>query len=56
MSGKTRTSLNLVVTPEMMPSFRFVAFYTIPWEGGEEVVPDSIWVDVVDSCIGGVRV
>jgi len=48
------TSVNLHVTPEMMPSFRFVAFYSIPWDGSEEVVPDSIWVDVEDSCVGGV--
>ncbi|XP_035515263.1 venom factor-like [Morone saxatilis] len=50
------THIGLTVTPEMMPSFRFVAFYTIPWEGREEVVPDSIWVDVEDSCVGGLTV
>ncbi|XP_033985885.1 cobra venom factor-like [Trematomus bernacchii] len=50
------TSVNLHVTPEMMPSFRFVAFYSIPWDGSEEVVPDSIWVDVEDSCVGGLNV
>lgn len=50
------TSVGLVVTPEMMPSFRFVAFYTIPWTAREEVVSDSIWIDVADSCAGGVRV
>ncbi|TKS68660.1 Complement C3 [Collichthys lucidus] len=48
--------VGLLVTPEMMPSFRFVAFYSIPWEGREEVVPDSIWVDVTDSCAGGLTV
>lgn len=48
------TSIGLIVTPEMMPSFRFVAFYSIPWVGREEVVPDSIWVDVENSCAGGV--
>lgn len=48
------TNVGLTVTPEMMPSFRFVAFYSIPWSGREEVVADSVWVDVADSCAGGV--
>lgn len=54
VTGQQVTSVGLTVTPEMMPSFRFVAFYVIPWEGREEVVSDSIWVDVADSCVGGV--
>uniref|UniRef100_A0A8C2XLN8 Complement component c3b, tandem duplicate 2 n=1 Tax=Cyclopterus lumpus TaxID=8103 RepID=A0A8C2XLN8_CYCLU len=54
VTGQRVTAIGLTVTPEMMPSFRFVAFYGIPWEGREEVVSDSIWVDVADSCVGGV--
>ena len=54
VTGQLETSVGVTVTPEMMPSFRFVAFYSIPWAGMEEVVPDSIWVDVADSCVGGV--
>ncbi|XP_029284184.1 venom factor-like [Cottoperca gobio] len=50
------TSVGLPITPEMTPSFRFVAFYSIPWKEQEEVVPDSIWVDVADSCVGGLTV
>lgn len=53
--GQLLTGVKLTITPEMMPSFRFVAYYSIPWTGLEEVVPDSIWVDVEDSCAGGVR-
>ncbi|XP_033480279.2 complement C3-like [Epinephelus lanceolatus] len=56
VTGQLVTSIGLTVTPEMMPSFRFVAFYSIPWEGREEVVSDSIWVDVADSCVGGLTV
>ncbi|XP_034092136.1 complement C3-like isoform X2 [Gymnodraco acuticeps] len=56
VAGQVITSVELPITPEMMPSFRFVAFYSIPWYGGEEVVPDSIWVDVEDSCVGGLNV
>ncbi|XP_028421447.1 complement C3 [Perca flavescens] len=56
VTGQLVTSVGVTVTPEMMPSFRFVAFYSIPWAGMEEVVPDSIWVDVADSCVGGLKV
>ncbi|XP_034756642.1 complement C3-like isoform X2 [Etheostoma cragini] len=56
VTGQLVTGIGLKVTPEMMPSFRFVAFYSIPWAGMEEVVPDSIWVDVADSCVGGLNV
>ncbi|XP_051801045.1 complement C3-like [Acanthochromis polyacanthus] len=56
VTGQTVTSVGLVVTPEMMPSFRFVAFYSIPWLAAEEVVSDSIWIDVADSCVGGLKV
>lgn len=55
VSDQLVTSVGLTVTLEMMPSFRFVAFYSIPWQSGEEVVSDSIWIDVADSCVGGVR-
>ena len=54
VTGQLVTNAGLTVTAEMMPSFRFVAFYSIPWKRQEEVVSDSIWVDVVDSCVGGV--
>uniref|UniRef100_UPI0037E9C17B venom factor-like n=1 Tax=Semicossyphus pulcher TaxID=241346 RepID=UPI0037E9C17B len=56
VTGQLVTSVGLTITPEMLPSFRFVAFYSIPSARQEEVVPDSIWVDVVDSCVGGLSV
>ncbi|KAJ3614154.1 hypothetical protein NHX12_017730 [Muraenolepis orangiensis] len=46
----------LRVTQEMKPSFRVVAYYTLPWLHSEEVVSDSIWVDLDDGCVGGLRV
>uniref|UniRef100_A0A3Q3AZ10 Complement component c3b, tandem duplicate 1 n=1 Tax=Kryptolebias marmoratus TaxID=37003 RepID=A0A3Q3AZ10_KRYMA len=54
--GHLVTSVGLMVTSEMMPSFRVVAFYGVPWVGREEVVSDSVWIDVVDKCIGGLKV
>ncbi|CAG5928835.1 unnamed protein product, partial [Menidia menidia] len=50
------TTVGFMVTSEMLPSFRVVAFYSIPWLGQEEVVSDSVWIDVADSCIGGLTV
>ncbi|MED6290469.1 hypothetical protein CHARACLAT_013248, partial [Characodon lateralis] len=51
--GRYRTSqmitLRLPVTKEMLPSFRVIAYYH---PNSEEVVADSVWVDVKDSCVG----
>ena len=44
----------LWVTQDMKPSFRVVAYYSLPWLGSMEVVSDSIWVDLDDGCVGGV--
>ncbi|XP_037545595.1 complement C3 [Nematolebias whitei] len=47
--GQTLISLILPVTKEMLPSFRIIAYYH-PTDN--EVVSDSVWVDVKDSCMG----
>ncbi|KAF6739079.1 Complement C3 [Oryzias melastigma] len=47
--GQVLISLIIPVTKEMLPSFRIVAFYH---PSDYEVVSDSVWVDVKDSCIG----
>ncbi|XP_041698791.1 complement C3 [Coregonus clupeaformis] len=45
----------LEVTPDMLPSFRLVAFYMVPSQGNV-VVADSLWVDVEDQCMGQLKV
>ncbi len=50
--GQALVTLSLPVTKDMVPSFRFVAYYHV---GSSEVVSDSIWVDVKDTCMGKVR-
>ncbi|XP_066579091.1 complement C3 [Amia ocellicauda] len=50
------TAVPLTVTKEMIPSFRIVAYYTLPAGGTTEVVSDSVWVDVEDTCIGKLQV
>ncbi len=44
-------TLSVTVTKDMVPSFRFVAYYHL---GSSEVVSDSVWVDVKDTCMGTV--
>ncbi|XP_031666506.1 complement C3 isoform X2 [Oncorhynchus kisutch] len=44
----------LKVTPDMLPSFRLVAFYIVPLQGFD-VVADSLWVDVEDQCMGKLK-
>ncbi|MCJ8748212.1 hypothetical protein PDJAM_G00162150 [Pangasius djambal] len=45
-------TLSLPVTKDLVPSFRVVAYYHI---GSSEVVSDSIWVDVKDTCMGTLK-
>ncbi|KAJ8362948.1 hypothetical protein SKAU_G00117790 [Synaphobranchus kaupii] len=52
MKGQSLVSLSLPVTKDMVPSFRFVAYYHV----GTEVVSDSIWLDVKDTCMGTLEV
>ncbi|XP_007578376.1 complement C3a.1 isoform X1 [Poecilia formosa] len=47
--GQALISLILPITKEMLPSFRIIAYYHT---NDNEVVSDSVWVDVKDSCMG----
>lgn len=51
--GQDLVVLALPITPDFIPSFRLVAYYTLIGANGQrEVVADSVWVDVKDSCVG----
>ncbi|XP_059191662.1 complement C3-like [Centropristis striata] len=52
MIRQTLIVLKVLVTKEMLPSFRIIAYYHT---SGNEVVADSVWVDVKDSCMGSLR-
>ncbi|RXN15695.1 complement C3-like protein [Labeo rohita] len=52
MRGQSLVALNLPVTKDMAPSFRIVAYYHV---GSSEVVSDSVWVDVKDTCAGKLK-
>ncbi|XP_059399391.1 ophiophagus venom factor-like [Carassius carassius] len=49
-------NIPLLVTSEMLPAFRFVAYYILPWQYRAEVVADSVFVDVEDRCVGSLSV
>ncbi|XP_050965368.1 complement component c3a, duplicate 6 isoform X2 [Labeo rohita] len=51
--GQSLVTLSLPVTKDMVPSFRFVSYYHV---GSSEVVSDSVWVDVKDTCMGTLKV
>ncbi|RXN39236.1 complement C3-like protein [Labeo rohita] len=49
-------NIPLLVTSEMLPAFRIVAYYILPWQPSVEVVADSVFVDVEDRCVGSLSV
>ncbi|KAM9490571.1 complement C3-like isoform 1-T1 [Salvelinus alpinus] len=51
--GQGLMSLPLTVNKDMIPSFRVVAYYHV---GQNEVVSDSVWIDVKDTCMGLLKV
>ncbi|XP_042282154.1 complement C3-like [Thunnus maccoyii] len=52
--GQILISLSLPITKEMLPSFRIIAYYILHTVDNE-VVSDSVWVDVKDSCMGSLK-
>ncbi|XP_077936555.1 complement C3-like [Gasterosteus aculeatus] len=52
IEGQFLISLMVSITKEMLPSFRIVAYYHT---NANEVVSDSVWVDVKDSCMGSLK-
>ncbi|KAK1879949.1 Complement C3 [Dissostichus eleginoides] len=50
--GQLLISLIVLITKDMLPSFRIIAYYHT---NGNEVVSDSVWVDVKDSCMGSLK-
>lgn len=55
-AGQDLVVLLLPITTDFIPSFRLVAYYTLINNGKWEVVADSVWVDVKDSCMGKVSI
>ncbi|XP_063787115.1 complement C3-like [Pseudophryne corroboree] len=51
-AGQPVVIMKLPITPDYIPSFRIVAYYTVKTGDQHEIVADSIWVDVTDTCMG----
>eukprot|EP00075_Anas_platyrhynchos_P001704 XP_005018393.2 complement C4 [Anas platyrhynchos] len=49
-------AINLKITEKMVPNFRFLAYYFVENQGRQEIVADSVWVDVMDVCEGKIKV
>uniref|UniRef100_A0ACB8ENG2 Uncharacterized protein n=1 Tax=Sphaerodactylus townsendi TaxID=933632 RepID=A0ACB8ENG2_9SAUR len=47
--GQNLVTMTLPITPDLIPSFRIVAYFQ---RGNSEIVADSVWVDVKDTCMG----
>ncbi|XP_053572336.1 complement C3 isoform X2 [Bombina bombina] len=56
LQGQTFLSVSIPVTMSLMPSFRIVAYYMVVTAAGREIVSDSVWLEVVDSCAGKLEV
>ncbi|XP_077326609.1 venom factor-like [Lithobates pipiens] len=50
--GQSLVTLLLPMTSEFIPSFRILAYYLVTNGAEREVVADSVWVDVEDTCMG----
>uniref|UniRef100_A0ABM5FQH8 Complement C3 n=1 Tax=Pogona vitticeps TaxID=103695 RepID=A0ABM5FQH8_9SAUR len=48
-AGQNLVTMSQRITPDLIPSFRIVAYYAV---GNNEIVADSVWVDVKDTCMG----
>ncbi|XP_072847649.2 A.superbus venom factor 1 isoform X1 [Pogona vitticeps] len=48
-AGQNLVTMSLRITPDFIPSFRVLAYYPV---GNNEIVADSVWVDVKDTCMG----
>ncbi len=55
-STDNKQTLSFAVTPSMVPSIRLLVYYILYGEGTSELVADSVWLDVKDKCVNGLKV
>ncbi|XP_040271050.1 complement C3-like isoform X2 [Bufo bufo] len=52
VKGQPLVTMVLPITEEFIPSFRILAYYTVTTGADREIVADSVWIDVEDTCMG----
>lgn len=55
-TADNKQTLNFKVTGDMVPSIRVLVYYILYGEGTAELVADSVWLDVRDDCVNGLKV
>ncbi|GCB65592.1 hypothetical protein scyTo_0004816 [Scyliorhinus torazame] len=50
--GQIMVNMLIPITPNLIPSFRLLVYYHLTNGSKIEMVADSIWVDVKDTCMG----
>nr|BAU69618.1 C3A [Sphyrna zygaena]BAU69619.1 C3B [Sphyrna zygaena] len=53
--GQIVVNMLIPVTPDLIPSFRLLVYYYLT-KGSVELVADSMWIDVKDTCLGTLKV
>eukprot|EP00079_Xenopus_tropicalis_P019380 XP_012808980.1 PREDICTED: complement C3-like [Xenopus tropicalis] len=56
LANQPVVAMSLFITEDYLPSFRIVAYYMVTTTEGGDIVSDSVWVDVVDTCMGTLEV
>lgn len=51
-----KQTLSFEVTGAMVPSVRVLVYFILTGEGTNELVADSVWLDVRDKCVNRLRV
>lgn len=54
--SEKRQSLNIKITPDMVPSARLLVYYVLHGEEKAELVADSVWIDVKAKCVNNLNV
>ncbi|XP_069783441.1 complement C3-like [Narcine bancroftii] len=49
-------TMQIPITRDLIPSFRMVAYYYVTKGAQVEIVADSLWIDMEDTCIGTLKV
>ncbi|XP_041756480.2 complement C5 [Coregonus clupeaformis] len=48
-------AISFTVTSDMVPSIRLLVYYILYGEKTPELVADSVWIDVKDKCVNGLK-